>query len=183
MSWIRKKKDPLEHFRNRVPDSISLVSPAFGNGDRIPVKYTCDGLDVSPPLRISNVPRNAVELVLLMYDVDAPSGIFYHWLLYAMPPDLSELPEGVPQEEETDYGVQGRNDFGRIGYNGPCPPHGGRDHRYYFVLLALNEESGLGPGASPQEVLDSVIDNVIAYGVLMGTYGRGGSRRIFSLIL
>jgi len=171
-SRLRKKKDPLELVRNKAPSTILLTSPVFKSGERIPVKYTCDGLDVSPPLKISNIPRNAVELVLLMYDIDAPMNIFYHWLLYAMPPKLNELPEAIPQEEVTDYGVQGRNDFGKIGYNGPCPPRGRKEHRYYFVLLALKEESGLGPAASPNEVLSNIIDNVIAYGVLMGTYSR-----------
>ncbi len=171
-SRLIKKKDPLDHFRNRVPDTISLTSPVFSSGGRIPVKYTCDGLDVSPPLRISNIPKNSVELVLLMYDIDAPMNIFYHWLLYAIPPKIRELPEAIPPEEVTEYGVQGRNDFGKIGYNGPCPPRGKKEHRYYFLLLALNEESGLGPAASPKEVLDSIIDHVVAYGVLMGMYSR-----------
>ena len=171
-SRLRKKKDPLELIKNKVPNTISLTSPVFNNGEKIPMKYTCDGLDVSPPLKISNIPRNTVELVLLMYDIDAPMNIFYHWLLYSMPPKLNELPEAIPQEEVTDYGVQGRNDFGKIGYSGPCPPRRRKEHRYYFVLLALKEESGLGPAASPKEVLSNVIDNVIAYGVLMGTYSR-----------
>ncbi len=172
LAKIRKKKDPLDNFRNKVPNTILLMSPVFSNGGSIPEKYTCDGLDVSPPLKISNIPKNAVELVLLMYDADAPMNVFYHWLLYAIPPTINELPEGIPPEEVTDYGVHGRNDFGKIGYNGPCPPRVKKKHRYYFLLLALKEESGLGPGASSMEVLNSIIEHVIAYGVLIGVYSR-----------
>jgi Raf kinase inhibitor-like YbhB/YbcL family protein len=170
--FFRKRKNPLDLVKSVAKEVISVKSPAFNHGERIPTKYTCDGSDVSPPLRIDNVPEEATELALIMYDPDAPIGIFYHWLLYSIDPSIRELPENVPKEEETEYGIQGINDFDRIGYGGPCPPPGHGRHRYYFLVVALREESGLTAGANASEVLDAIKDKVIGYGVLMGTYSR-----------
>ncbi len=163
---------PLDLVKEYAEEVISVKSPAFNNGERIPDKYTCVGPDVSPPLVIEGIPKDTVELAIVMYDPDAPIGVFYHWLIYSMPRDVSELPENIPKEETTEYGVQGRNDFGRIGYNGPCPPRGHGTHRYYFLVYALNSEIGLAPGVSVKEFLQAVEGKVIGYGVLMGTYSR-----------
>ncbi len=168
----RPPENPLDIVKRHAEEKIEVSSPAFKHGDRIPDKYTCVGPDVSPPLIIKGVPEDATELALVMYDPDAPGGVFYHWLLYSIPRDTSELPENVPKDETTVYGVQGRNDFGRIGYGGPCPPRGHGTHHYYFLVLALESEIGLGPGAAPRGFLQSIEGKVLAYGVLMGTYSR-----------
>lgn len=170
--FSRRGKNPLDLVKQESYEVISVTSPVFRNSESIPVKYTCDGDDVSPPLIIENVPEEAVELALIMFDPDAPVGIFYHWLLYDIPKDIHELPENVPKEEETEFGVQGRNDFGRIGYGGPCPPRGHGRHRYYFLVVALKEEIGLAPAVPASIVLENIKGKIAGYGVLMGTYSR-----------
>ncbi len=154
---------------------FKLESPAFSYGSRIPVKYTCDGENVSPPLRWVGVPEGVRSYVLVVYDPDAPAGTFIHWVLYNVPAGLTELPEAVPRGEEVieGIGVQGVNDFGDIGYGGPCPPPGHGVHRYFFALHALSvEKLDLPPGASAQEVLDAIRGKVAGYAVTMGTYSR-----------
>ncbi len=146
-----------------------LRSPAFANGTSIPRKYTCDGADISPPLEWGDVPEGAVSLVLIVYDPDAPRGIFYHWILYNIPPTLKGLPEGVPKDPETEFGLQGKNDFGYIGYGGPCPPPG-RRHRYVFLLLALDKKLELPPEATVTKVMEACRGHVIAYACLVGVY-------------
>ncbi|GIW05043.1 MAG: hypothetical protein KatS3mg059_1663 [Thermomicrobiales bacterium] len=127
--------------------AIQVMSGAFADGQQIPVKYTCDAQDISPPLRWSGVPAEAQELVLVVDDPDAPSGIFTHWLVYGLPPRTTGLPEGVPPGETVPGGGrQGRNDFGRLGYGGPCPPSG--SHRYVFTVYALDAPLNLPPGAT-----------------------------------
>src|SRR5262249_2196503 len=102
---------------------IQLTSPAFKGGEKIPVKYTCDGDNSSPPLRWSNVPKNTKMLALVCEDPDAPNGIWSHWVVYKIPPTETEFPEGIPSIEVLPDGAeQGVNDFKHIGYGGPCPP-------------------------------------------------------------
>jgi len=149
---------------------FELSSPAFAYGGDIPRKYSKEGADLSPPLSWRGVP-GAACYVLIVYDPDAPGGIFYHWLLYNMPANLTSLPEGVPKAAETPYGMQGVNSYGEIGYGGPYPPPGER-HRYVFLLLALNARLPLGPGASAEEVLRACAGHVIAYAMLLGYYSR-----------
>lgn len=153
-----------------------LRSPAFGGGEPIPSRYTCDGGDESPPLRWEGAPEGVKSYALIMYDPDAPLGTFIHWVLYDIPASRTGLPEGVPAKERVEgVGVHGVNDFGNIGYGGPCPPRGHGAHRYYFALHALNVESlGLPPGASADRVLDAIKGKVLGYAVLMGRYKRGG---------
>ncbi len=155
-----------------LPKSISVSSPAFTNGGRIPDRYTCMGADVSPPLRIEGVPEGTKSLALIMYDPDAPFGTFFHWTLYGVPPEKKELPENIPKVGITDYGKQGRNDFGRIGYGGPCPPPGHGTHRYYFTFMALSEEPDVPEGATVDQLVKALKGKVLAYGYLMGTYSR-----------
>ncbi len=143
----------------------------FGYGERIPVKYTCDGEDVSPPLEWEPL-KGVKSYALIVEDPDAPMGTFTHWVLYDIPGDVRSLPEGVPKEGETRYGKQGLNDFGRIGYGGPCPPPG-KPHRYFFKLYALDTVLNLKPGLKRGEVLAAIKGHVIAQAELMGTYGRG----------
>lgn len=152
--------------------SLDVESPAFGRGEPIPTRYTCDGEDVSPPLHWSGVPDSAVTLAVLAEDPDAPRGIWVHWVLYGLDAGRSGLPEAVPPNETVlDGALQGRNDFEKIGYGGPCPPAGQR-HRYFFRIYALDARPDLGAAATRSELLAAIEGHVLAKGELMGTYRR-----------
>src|SRR5262245_10546005 len=113
--------------------TIQITSNAFLDGEAIPTRYTCDGENVSPALDWSDIPEAAQSLALVCEDPDAPSGLFTHWILYNLPPTTTGLAEGVSTNEQLDNGAsQGRNDFNRIGYGGPCPPAKDNAHRYFF---------------------------------------------------
>jgi Raf kinase inhibitor-like YbhB/YbcL family protein len=156
------------------PVGLSLTSSAFREAGAIPGQYTCDGADRSPPLAWSGVPEGTITLALLADDPDAPGGTWVHWVLYDVPATLSGLPEAVATVERPSGlagAVQGRNDFGRLGYGGPCPPPGPA-HRYVFTLVALATKVGLGPGASKQQVDRAMSGHVLATAQLVGTYAR-----------
>jgi Raf kinase inhibitor-like YbhB/YbcL family protein len=145
-----------------------LSTDAFGEGQTIPPLFTCDGSDVSPALRWSGVPDEAVELALLVEDPDAPSGTFVHWVLWGLDSGLPELPEGsVP-----DAARQGRNSFGRLGWGGPCPPRGDAPHRYIFTLYALAEPLQIDEGATAHKLRAAIEGKVLAEGQLIGLYSR-----------
>jgi len=149
-----------------------LTSSAFEPGGTIPKLYTCDGPDVSPPLRWTDPPPGTRSLALICDDPDAPVGTWVHWVLYSLPPEIRELPEGVPpQPTLPGGGKQGRNDFRKIGYGGPCPPRGPA-HRYFFRLYALDADPGLEPGATKQELLKAMTNHILAQAELMGRYRR-----------
>jgi Raf kinase inhibitor-like YbhB/YbcL family protein len=151
--------------------AIDVMSPAFEEGGEIPARYTCDGLDVSPPLQWSSVPDGTQSLALVIEDVDAPSGTFVHWVIYDLPPDTHRLPEGVPNRRVLSSGAeQGVNGAGGIGYTGPCPPSG--THRYFFKIYALDTRPGLGAGATAERLSDAMEGHVLAEGQLMSTYQR-----------
>jgi Raf kinase inhibitor-like YbhB/YbcL family protein len=151
--------------------AIKVVSSAFQEGGMIPADYTCDGKDISPPLSWSGVPEQAVTMALICDDPDAPLGTWVHWVLYNLPASVRELPAGVPPDERLANGaLQGRNDFRRLGYGGPCPPGG--THRYYFKLYALDKALDLKPGATKKELLKAMEGHVLAEGQLMGRYKR-----------
>jgi Raf kinase inhibitor-like YbhB/YbcL family protein len=148
--------------------TIELTSAAFEDGGTIPEKHTRLGGNVSPPLAWSGVPADTAELVLVAQDPDAPSGTFTHWILAHLDPDLEGLDEG----EVPEGAVEGGNDFGEDGYDGPQPPVGDPPHRYVFSLIALGEESDLGPSAGSDDV-DEVVESFgIDRGQLTGRYGR-----------
>ncbi len=146
-------------------NDLDLRSPAFAYGGPIPVQYTCDGEDLSPPLAWSSPPVGTQALVLLVEDPDAPGGTWIHWLLYDMPPVTRALPEGAGA------GTPGRNSWGRTTYGGPCPPPG-RPHRYFFRLFALDAPLQLPPGAEADQVKQAMQGHLLAQGEWMGTYGR-----------
>jgi Raf kinase inhibitor-like YbhB/YbcL family protein len=151
---------------------IVVKSPAFEEGGAIPVRYTADGEEVSPPLSWSGVPHEARSLVLLAEDPDAPHGVFSHWVLFNLPPEARELEEAVGHRATLPGGgVQGTNDAGKTGYAGPAPPPG-KPHRYYFKLTALKTTLSLGEGARRAEVVAAMEGHVLAEGWLMGRYGR-----------
>lgn len=145
---------------------MMITSPAFANGESIPAKYTCKGADVSPPL-YWQPQEGAQSFALIVDDPDAPMGVFTHWVIYNLPADLTGLPEGVPPGAYS----QGRNSFGRVGYNGPCPPPG-KAHRYNFTLVALDLPPNLPAGLDKTALLKAVSGHVLAQSVWMGTFQR-----------
>jgi Raf kinase inhibitor-like YbhB/YbcL family protein len=152
---------------------IQLLSPAFKQGSRIPDIYTCESDDVSPPLRWSGCPIGARSLALICDDPDAPRGTWVHWVLFNLPIEAVELAQGVPKVPELPSGPrQGRNDSGRVGYMGPCPPPG-KPHRYFFRLYALDIALGLQPGITKAELEHAMTQHVLGQGTLMGVYERG----------
>ena len=151
--------------------ALTLTSPVFAEGGNIPVKYTCDGADVSPPLTWKDAPPATAALALIVDDPDAPSGVFTHWVLYNVPVDAGGLPEGVPAREEIEGGArQGRNSWGKVGFGGPCPPSG--VHRFVFKLYALDAPLDLPAGASKDQLTGAMGDHVIGEAELIGRYSR-----------
>ena len=150
---------------------IKLTSSAFKEGEAIPRQYTCDGIDISPPLEWTGVPKSAKTIALIADDPDAPSGTFVHWVLYNLPAENIGLVENVPATENVKGGgIQGKNGFEKIGYGGPCPPSG--THRYFFKIYALDNELPLKAGATKAEVEKAMQGHIVAQGQLMGTYSR-----------
>jgi Raf kinase inhibitor-like YbhB/YbcL family protein len=151
--------------------SIQLTSSAFSEGQPIPVKYTCDGSDVSPQLKWMNAPANTKSFALICDDPDAPMGTWVHWVLYNLLPTATELAEDTPKTQVLPGAKQGITDFKRPGYGGPCPPPG-KPHRYYFKLYALDTMLELRPGVTKKELLKAMEGHILAEGQLMGTYQR-----------
>jgi Raf kinase inhibitor-like YbhB/YbcL family protein len=150
--------------------TLSLTSTAFKEGDKIPVKYTCDGKDISPPLAWDEPPPQTQTLALMVEDPDAPGGMFTHWVVFNIPATDRQLAENVPAQEQLENGaLQGKNDFGKIGYGGPCPPRGSV-HHYRFTIYALDNSLDLKPGSSGKQVTDAMKGHALAQGQLMGTY-------------
>jgi Raf kinase inhibitor-like YbhB/YbcL family protein len=152
---------------------IQVLSTAFREGEMIPIQYTCDGINVSPPLRWGGIPKDTRSLALICEDPDAPSGVFIHWVLFNLPPIVSNLSEAVPATEtlEESGALQGRNGFGEIRYGGPCPPPG-KPHRYFFRLYALDSKLEIPPGSTRQELGRAMEGHTLVEGHLMGTYQR-----------
>jgi Raf kinase inhibitor-like YbhB/YbcL family protein len=152
--------------------SLAVTTTAFSLGGAIPRSYTCDGADTSPNLSWSGTPAGIQSFALIADDPDAPVGTWTHWLMWNIPVQNSELPNGVPKVETLDDGTrQGRNDFRRIGYGGPCPPPG-KPHRYFFKLYALDAMLDLRAGATRDELERTMKGHVLAQAELMGRYGR-----------
>ncbi len=147
--------------------AFELTSSAFAQGKGIPVKYTCDGQDISPPLQWSEPPEGTQSFALIVDDPDAPVGTWVHWVLFNIPAEIRDLPEQTsPPADSRD----GQNSWGRTGYGGPCPPGG--THRYFFKLYALDTRLNLATGASKEELLQAMEGHVLAQAEVMGTYTR-----------
>ncbi len=150
---------------------IKLTSAAFKEGEPIRRQYTCDGVNVSPPLEWSGVPKTAQTLAIIADDPDAPAGTWVHWVLYNLPADNIGIVENLPQDGSLKAGgFQGKNDFEKTGYGGPCPPSG--THRYFFKIYALDAELPLKAGATKADVEKAMAGHVLLQGQLMGTYRK-----------
>ena len=154
--------------------TFSLSSPAFKHLGKIPLLYTCDGRNISPPLQIKGVPEGTQSLALIMEDPDVPKylrsdGLWDHWTVWNIPPEAhhikeNQIPKGI---------VEGKNTGGKIGYTGPCPPD--REHRYFFKLFALDKALDLPQGASKISVLEAIKNHILAETQLIGLYKRGST--------
>ncbi len=151
--------------------TLKITSTAFSEGGMIPVPNTCDGPDVSPDLAWTGVPGDARTLALICDDPDAPAGTWVHWVLFNIPAGQTGLPAEVAPDAVMDSGARhGTNDFGRLGYGGPCPPGG--THRYFFKLYALDIDLGLESGATKAQVEKAMQGHILAESQLIGKYAR-----------
>ncbi|WFU20893.1 YbhB/YbcL family Raf kinase inhibitor-like protein [Bradyrhizobium sp. CB1717] len=149
---------------------MKLVSSAFADGAAIPRRFTCDGENLSPPLQWSDAPEGARSFVLLCDDPDAPGGTWHHWAVYDIPPATMEFAVNTAQNTRL---KQGGNDFRKMGYGGPCPPHGHGPHHYHFRLLALSmEDLPVKANASCRDIEREARKHVIAEAILVGWYER-----------
>lgn len=152
--------------------SLTLASSAFTEGARIPVRHTADGEDLNPALSWGQVPPACRALALICDDPDAPVGTWVHWVIFNLPAGTTNLPEGVPDDPQLrDGSAQGRNSWGRVGYNGPSPPRG-KPHRYVFTLYALDASLALDSHANKKDLVAAMSGHVLAEGQLIGLYGR-----------
>jgi Raf kinase inhibitor-like YbhB/YbcL family protein len=164
---------PGEEPKNEGASSpIKVTSSAFEAGESIPAKYTCDGADISPPLKWAGAPAGAKSFALICDDPDAPAGTWVHWALFNLPAPAAELGENVARAGALPGGaIQGTNSFTKIGFGGPFPPPG-KPHRYFFRLYALDGNLALKPGTTKQELLHAMQKHVVAQGQIMGAYQR-----------
>lgn len=167
-----------ENRKIEKQDSISeltmeLTSPAFGNNEKIPVKFTCDGENISPTLKISGVPKGAKSLVLIMDDPDIPEDVkknfnievWDHWVVFNILPTVKEIKENQQPE-----GIRGINTRQELGYKGPCPHD--KEHRYFFKLYALDTILDLEEGSTKKQVENAMQEHILAQAVLIGKYER-----------
>ena len=152
---------------------FELTSTAFTQGEPIPVQYSCDGDDISPPLSWGDPPAGTQSLALIMDDPDAPGGTWDHWILFNISADMRELQENLPitgKNQDPNAIFIGNNSWGRADYGGPCPPSG--THRYFFKLYALDTTISLLPGATKGQLQDTMEGHILAETELMGTFSR-----------
>jgi Raf kinase inhibitor-like YbhB/YbcL family protein len=142
---------------------LSVTSPAFKNGERIPSVYTCQGRGINPELIIRDIPRHTKSLVVLVEDPDAPHGTVDHWVMWNVPPERII-------HENSSPGRPGKNTRGQNGYMGPCPPTG--SHRYFFKVFALDTMLDLPEGADKKQVNAAMKGHVVTTGTLMGLYSK-----------
>jgi hypothetical protein len=155
---------------------MRVASSAFRQGEAIPRRFTCDGENISPDFAWHDAPKETKSFALIIHDPDAHrKDGFTHWVLYNIPPGVTELREGAPKDAEAEgFGVQGKNDSGKSGYTGPCPPSG--NHRYFVRVFALREELDLDSGADAKEVQRAMENVIIEQAELMGTYQRSQAK-------
>ncbi len=152
--------------------ALNIESSVFANRGYIPDRYTCDAQDFSPPLIWADIPSSAKSLVLLCDDPDAPYKVWNHWVLFNIPPEVKGLKEAISKEELIALGITpGVNDFGKIGYGGPCPPQGAA-HRYSFNLYALDTILTLEEGTGKKAVIEAMQGHIITEASTVGLYQR-----------
>jgi len=147
--------------------TMKITSPEFEQNGPIPGRFTCDGANINPPLRLIGVPEEAKSLALIVDDPDAPVGVWTHWTVWNIPAGMVEIAENsVPGGA-----VEGLTDFGRSGYGGPCPPSG--EHRYFFKVYALDAKLDLTPEAGVKELEAALQEHILDKAGLIGVYRRG----------
>lgn len=161
-----KQKTETPQLSPKAKNNMKITSSAFGNNEIIPVKFTCDGIDVNPPLVISDVPSDAKCLVLIADDPDAPMGTWTHWLVWNIDPSTTLIEENSLPENA----VQGKNSFGKNSYGGPCPPSG--THRYYFNLYALDTKITLDPSSDKSDLVSAMEGHILEQAEFFGLYKR-----------
>lgn len=150
---------------------VTVASDAFAEGEPIPARHTCDGEDVSPRIMVFGLPEDTVSWAILCDDPDAPGGDWAHWLVFNLPPSMTELPQGVsPEILAGEGGVTGLNSWGNARWQGPCPPSG--THRYFFKVFALDTVLELPAGSGKAEFLAKAKGHALGHGMLMGRYER-----------
>lgn len=152
--------------------AFNITSTAFEYGKPIPATYTCDGDDVSPPLRWDEAPKGTVTYALIMEDPDAPGGVFTHWIMYNIPADVHHLEKIVPIQKHLDNkAMQGQNSFGKIGYRGPCPPRK-LEHQYFFRLYALKKKLPPESANTRESFFQSIKGQILGEAEYMGVYKK-----------
>lgn len=167
---------PSKHWTAEPPqggaEGFKFAAAAFEPGGAIPKQFTCEGSDKSPALKWTGRPVGTKSFALIVDDPDAPGGTWVHWVLYDLPPDRRELAEGLPKDAELESGARhGQNDFGRLGYGGPCPPPGS-EHRYFFKLYALDSKMRLKSGATKADLENAMKGHILARAEFIGRYRR-----------
>jgi len=162
-----KTNEDIQNIKN----TIKITSKAFQNGELIPLKYTCDGENISPPLEIENIPSQTKSITLITDDPDAPFQTWVHWILFNLKADIKELSEKILSDKILANGaIQGLTSFNNNAYGGPCPPNG--THRYYFKVYALDKVLELASNAKKDDVLKEMEGHILAKGELIGKYQR-----------
>lgn len=142
---------------------LEITSPAFSNNELIPAKYTCDGINVNPPLNIQDITEESKSLAIIVDDPDAPRGTWVHWVMWNIP-----VTHHIKENEA--HGIQGINDFQKHQYNGPCPPAG--THRYFFKVYALDTILDLPANTDKSHLEKVMAEHIISFGELVGLYKK-----------
>lgn len=155
-----------------MPNNLKVISPAFVDNGFIPVKFTGQGVNISPPLIIENISGSVKSIAIIMDDPDAPTGVFTHWLIWNIPAGITMIPEGIPNEAvvySLGGALQGTNDFGKLGYGGPLPPIG-QLHTYRIKVFALNAFLPLIAGIGKLTLEIGMIGHIVQFGIIRGKY-------------
>lgn len=170
VTMLSIRSNSYENFIKRYK-TMNLTTNAFENNHTIPSKYTCDGEDISPPLKISEIPENVESFALICDDPDAPMGTFVHWVMYNIPATAENIKENLPNSRVLpDGSMQGMTSFGKIGYGGPCPPSG--THRYFFKIYALDKSLQFDSAPTKAVLEKEMQGHIIGKAELIGLYKR-----------
>ena len=165
------KRMIITEILKKGENTIKVYSDDFNDQDHLSSEFTCDGRDISPSIKWENIPNETKSIAIIVYDSDAPKDYFIHWIVYNIPPDIHNLPKGASPGDSSLHLKEGKNDFGQVGYGGPCPPRGST-HRYIFLIVALNGSISTDKNISQGELLSFIENHVIAYGYITILYNR-----------